>query len=326
MERAGAALAAIDSQGRPPDPDFVRTPRTGVNYAQQVLVLFGDEVRPAGWTARPARPPRRAQRLDRHAAAATRRAVLSGVVRRRRRRRSVRVRPSSSASRRSRSVAGTPAARAGPSELETRIARPDRRAGAARRRRTELELRRRARRAVRRARPRRPPGAAGLAPRALTGCRALDRRGFRAARRATAPGIDLADLRAGGGRGRRARPAIAAAQHRARAAGTERHGAAPRCRRRRARHREAVPAAAGNTPRGPRAPARPGRAALARRRRMRRRRSSTAPGAGRAGPARRAATARASGACSASTSRSCRRSRLTAPAEVARVGRRRARR
>lgn len=39
-ERAGAALAALDRQERPPRIDFVRTPRSGKHYAQRLLLLF----------------------------------------------------------------------------------------------------------------------------------------------------------------------------------------------------------------------------------------------------------------------------------------------
>ena len=50
-ERSGAALAALDRQGRPPRPDFVRTPRTGKSYTQRLVVLIGDETFPASWPA-----------------------------------------------------------------------------------------------------------------------------------------------------------------------------------------------------------------------------------------------------------------------------------
>ena len=53
LERAGAALAAHDRQGPPPDPQFVRTPRAGQTVAHRVGVwLAGDETDPApGWAA-----------------------------------------------------------------------------------------------------------------------------------------------------------------------------------------------------------------------------------------------------------------------------------
>ncbi len=51
LERAGAALAAHDRQGPPPDPQFVRTPRAGQTVAHRVGIwLAGDETDPApGW-------------------------------------------------------------------------------------------------------------------------------------------------------------------------------------------------------------------------------------------------------------------------------------
>jgi hypothetical protein len=64
-ERAAAALAALDRQGRPPRLDFVRTPRTGKAYAQRLLVLIGDETYPPSWPARVRDPRSRAEpRLD----------------------------------------------------------------------------------------------------------------------------------------------------------------------------------------------------------------------------------------------------------------------
>jgi hypothetical protein len=48
-ERAGAALAALDRQGRPPPIDFVRTPRTGKSFTQRLLVLVPDESLPPPW-------------------------------------------------------------------------------------------------------------------------------------------------------------------------------------------------------------------------------------------------------------------------------------
>jgi hypothetical protein len=50
-ERAGAALAAVDRQERPPDPEVVRTPRTGVVYTQKVLVAVGTGPARAPWRA-----------------------------------------------------------------------------------------------------------------------------------------------------------------------------------------------------------------------------------------------------------------------------------
>src|SRR5262249_22051684 len=48
-ERAGAVLAALDRQERPPRMDFVRTPRTGTSFTHRLLVLIGDETLPASW-------------------------------------------------------------------------------------------------------------------------------------------------------------------------------------------------------------------------------------------------------------------------------------
>ncbi|HEU4998562.1 MAG TPA: hypothetical protein VFT68_06420, partial [Lapillicoccus sp.] len=56
-DRAAAALAALDRQGRPPRIDVVRTPRTGKSYTQRLLVLIGDETYPSTWPA-PIRDPR----------------------------------------------------------------------------------------------------------------------------------------------------------------------------------------------------------------------------------------------------------------------------
>jgi hypothetical protein len=50
-ERAGAALAAIDKQQRPPEPEVVRTPRSGLAYTQRVLVAMGEERAPELWRA-----------------------------------------------------------------------------------------------------------------------------------------------------------------------------------------------------------------------------------------------------------------------------------
>jgi hypothetical protein len=48
-ERAGAAVAALDRQERPPRLDFVRTPRSGTSYAQRLVVLIGDDSYPPSW-------------------------------------------------------------------------------------------------------------------------------------------------------------------------------------------------------------------------------------------------------------------------------------
>jgi hypothetical protein len=52
-ERAGAVLAALDRQGRPPRMEFVRTPRTGTSFTHRVLVVIGDETLPASWSTMP---------------------------------------------------------------------------------------------------------------------------------------------------------------------------------------------------------------------------------------------------------------------------------
>jgi hypothetical protein len=50
-ERAGAVIAALDRQERPPSLDFMRTPRSGTAYTQRLLVLMGDAALPAAWSA-----------------------------------------------------------------------------------------------------------------------------------------------------------------------------------------------------------------------------------------------------------------------------------
>jgi hypothetical protein len=49
-ERAGAAMAALDRQGRPPDPQVVRTPRSGKGYTQRVMVLLNESIAPGTWS------------------------------------------------------------------------------------------------------------------------------------------------------------------------------------------------------------------------------------------------------------------------------------
>jgi hypothetical protein len=49
-ERAGAAMAAFDRQSRPPDPQVVRTPRSGMMFTQRVLLVLQDTALPAGWS------------------------------------------------------------------------------------------------------------------------------------------------------------------------------------------------------------------------------------------------------------------------------------
>ena len=48
-ERAGAVIAALDRQERPPTMDFIRTPRSGTAYTQRLLVLIGDGLLPTAW-------------------------------------------------------------------------------------------------------------------------------------------------------------------------------------------------------------------------------------------------------------------------------------
>lgn len=50
-ERAGAALSARDRQGRPPDPQVIRTPRSGLMYMQRLLLLLQSPDPAPGWTA-----------------------------------------------------------------------------------------------------------------------------------------------------------------------------------------------------------------------------------------------------------------------------------
>lgn len=47
-ERAGAALAAMDKQERSPQPEIIRTPRSGHGYTQKVLVVLGGRI-PEAW-------------------------------------------------------------------------------------------------------------------------------------------------------------------------------------------------------------------------------------------------------------------------------------
>ena len=62
LDRGTAALDALDRQGPPPDPEFVRTPRSGVGIANRVLVSLVDEPVGNGWPfvgdARAAAEPR----------------------------------------------------------------------------------------------------------------------------------------------------------------------------------------------------------------------------------------------------------------------------
>ncbi|HEY5418341.1 MAG TPA: hypothetical protein VIK41_26075 [Gemmatimonadaceae bacterium] len=55
-ERAGAVIAALDRQDRPPEMEFVRTPRTGTSFTHRLLVLIGDETLPPSWATIPLDP------------------------------------------------------------------------------------------------------------------------------------------------------------------------------------------------------------------------------------------------------------------------------
>ena len=48
-ERAGAVLAALDRQERPPQIDFARTPRSGKSYTQRLLLLLDSKTVSAPW-------------------------------------------------------------------------------------------------------------------------------------------------------------------------------------------------------------------------------------------------------------------------------------
>jgi hypothetical protein len=52
-ERAGAALAALDRQERPPEPEIIRTPRTGVGYTQRLAVAMTATALAAPWDGAP---------------------------------------------------------------------------------------------------------------------------------------------------------------------------------------------------------------------------------------------------------------------------------
>jgi hypothetical protein len=48
-ERAGAALAGIDQQAQPVEPQVVTSPRTGTTYTHRVMVLMQETTKPAAW-------------------------------------------------------------------------------------------------------------------------------------------------------------------------------------------------------------------------------------------------------------------------------------
>lgn len=52
-ERAGAAAAALDRQTVPPEPDIVRTPRTGRDFVYRVAVMVHGDGLPASWANAP---------------------------------------------------------------------------------------------------------------------------------------------------------------------------------------------------------------------------------------------------------------------------------
>jgi hypothetical protein len=52
-ERAGAALSALDRQTRPPEPDVIRTPRTGMLFQQRVAVIQPAGDLPPAWAGFP---------------------------------------------------------------------------------------------------------------------------------------------------------------------------------------------------------------------------------------------------------------------------------
>lgn len=52
LERAAAAVAALDRQERPVEPEVTRTPRTGAVVANRVLVNLRNEAAATGWPAR----------------------------------------------------------------------------------------------------------------------------------------------------------------------------------------------------------------------------------------------------------------------------------
>ena len=53
LDRAGAAAAALDRQRPPPEPDVVRTPRTGRDHVYRCVLLFSSVDLPASWSAVP---------------------------------------------------------------------------------------------------------------------------------------------------------------------------------------------------------------------------------------------------------------------------------
>ena len=134
-ERAGAALAALDRQGRPPRIDFVRTPRTGKSYTQRLLVLIGDEALPPSWPRPGPRRARRGRAPAQRLARPHHRRPAAGPVRRRGRRHRRRSSASRSTSSGCRPLSAVLAShrpgRDEPSELEERLRQRVRRAAPA---------------------------------------------------------------------------------------------------------------------------------------------------------------------------------------------------
>lgn len=52
-DRAAAAMDALDRQGPPPDPEFLRTPRTGTGVTHRVLVALSETSLPSNWSPAP---------------------------------------------------------------------------------------------------------------------------------------------------------------------------------------------------------------------------------------------------------------------------------
>jgi hypothetical protein len=56
LERAGAAMHALDRQERPVEPEVIQTPRSGISYTQRLLVLLSDDTLAEGWAGIPLDP------------------------------------------------------------------------------------------------------------------------------------------------------------------------------------------------------------------------------------------------------------------------------
>jgi hypothetical protein len=55
-DRAAAAMDALDRQGPPPDPDVIRTPRTGLGLQHRLLVTLQSTTLPPAWRSTPVDP------------------------------------------------------------------------------------------------------------------------------------------------------------------------------------------------------------------------------------------------------------------------------